>query len=126
MRLERSRTDSKMFGLCGGLARSMNADPSWIRLGLVIGTILTGGLLFIVYIIVSMVVPKEASSPAYGPYQYVPAASAYSFKDWKGEALGHFQSIRLQEEPALEEEEQALLRELKELRARAARYEQQQ
>lgn len=122
MGLERSRSDSKLFGLCGGLARSMNVDASWIRVGFIIGCIFTGGTLMFVYIIAAMVVPKEAAYPGYSPYMYVPSAQSYGFSGYEAPASASPSAM----DAAVDQlEQQALAREISELRAKLARFEQQ-
>ncbi|MRR32246.1 PspC domain-containing protein [bacterium] len=57
-RLYRSRTDRVIAGVCGGIARYFNADPTLIRLLFVLGLILVGGT-FWAYIIMMIVIPEE-------------------------------------------------------------------
>lgn len=55
--LMRSRDNSVLFGVCGGLAARFGIDPIWIRLGFVGLTLLLGkGLLL--YLILVVVMPK--------------------------------------------------------------------
>jgi phage shock protein PspC (stress-responsive transcriptional regulator) len=64
--LYRSIRDKKITGLCGGIAEYFNIDPTMIRLVLAIAAVFSGGTVLIVYIIASIVIPKE---PRYGdPY----------------------------------------------------------
>ena len=58
-RLYRSRDDRMIAGVSGGLAASMDADPSIIRVAWVIVTVLTGGIALLVYIVMAIVVPEE-------------------------------------------------------------------
>lgn len=58
-RLYRSQRDKKIFGLCGGLAESFNVDVTLLRLIVVITTIFSGGTVGFLYIVASLVVPKE-------------------------------------------------------------------
>jgi len=62
-RLYRSIRDKKITGLCGGLAEYFNIDPTLIRLVVAIAAVFSGGTVLLVYIIASMVIPKE---PRYG------------------------------------------------------------
>lgn len=59
MKLYRSRRDSKLFGLCGGLAEMMNVDPTLLRLVVVVAAFFSGGVVIPIYIIASLVIPKE-------------------------------------------------------------------
>jgi len=58
-RLYRSRKDTFLSGVCGGIAEYFNFDVSLVRIGWVIATLATGGLGFIAYIIAAVVVPLE-------------------------------------------------------------------
>ena len=57
-RLYRSRTDRVIAGVCGGIARYFNIDPTLIRLLFVLGLFLVGGT-FWAYIIMMIVIPEE-------------------------------------------------------------------
>ncbi|WP_438449263.1 PspC domain-containing protein [Gorillibacterium sp. sgz5001074] len=75
-KLFRSRRDSKLTGLCGGLAEQLNVDSTVLRLVAVVTTFFSGGTLIPIYIIASVVVPKEPLSnipPMYPPYGGGPA-----------------------------------------------------
>lgn len=57
-RLYRSRTERSIAGVCGGLAAFFEADPTMIRL-LMLVLILFGGLSIWAYIILWIVIPEE-------------------------------------------------------------------
>jgi phage shock protein C len=57
-RLYRSRTDSMIAGVCGGLAEYFNIDPTLVRLAFVV-VLLLGGSAVLIYIIMWIVVPLE-------------------------------------------------------------------
>jgi phage shock protein C len=57
-RLYRSRTDSMIAGVCGGLAEYFNIDPALVRLAFV-AVLLLGGSAVLIYIIMWIVVPLE-------------------------------------------------------------------
>jgi phage shock protein C len=70
-KLYRSRRDSKLTGLCGGLAEQLNVDSTLLRLVVVVTTFFSGGTVIPIYIIASIVVPKEPVTnipPMYPPY----------------------------------------------------------
>jgi phage shock protein C len=46
-------------GICSGLGKYINIDPTIIRLIFVFGTILTGSGLFWVYLVMMLVIPEE-------------------------------------------------------------------
>lgn len=55
-------TDKKISGVCGGIGEYYGADPSLIRLGWIIVTVLTGvvpGIL--AYILAALVIPRRSS-----------------------------------------------------------------
>lgn len=57
-RLYRSKTDKKIFGVCGGIAKYFECDATFIRLGFTLLVILCGcGLL--AYLIAALVMPNE-------------------------------------------------------------------
>lgn len=130
MRLERSRTDSRLFGLCGGIARSTGTSAGWIRFAFIVGGFLTGGTLFFLYILACMVVPKE---PAVGAYWYAPTSQAYAFggpHPYYGYAAAPGTPVAEPASASVDSmvqqlEQQALNREIQALRAKLARYEQQ-
>lgn len=125
MRLERSRTDSRLFGLCGGIARSAGVDTGWVRFAFIIGCALTGGTLFFIYILACMVVPKEHAVSA---YWYAPTPNAYAFG---GSQPYGYPAAPAEPSPShidsmmQQLEQKALNREIHELRAKLAHYEQQ-
>ena len=57
-RLYRSRTDSVIAGVCGGVAEYFNIDPTLVRLAFVL-VFLVGGAALLAYIIMWVVVPLE-------------------------------------------------------------------
>jgi len=57
-RLYRTRDDRMIAGVAGGLARTLDADPSIIRVAWVIVAFLSGGLAVLVYIVMAIVVPE--------------------------------------------------------------------
>ena len=57
-KLYRSRTERSIAGICGGLGRYFDADPTMIRLVMLL-LILFGGLSIWAYIILWIVIPEE-------------------------------------------------------------------
>ncbi len=57
-KLYRSRTDRKIWGVCGGLGKYFDMDPTIIRI-LFVASLFIGSLGFWVYIIMALVVPVE-------------------------------------------------------------------
>ena len=57
-KLYRSRTDKKLCGVCGGLAKYFNIDPTIVRLALVL-CVLFAGFGILAYIIAALIIPEE-------------------------------------------------------------------
>ena len=57
-KLYRSRTDKKICGVCGGLAKYFNMDANIVRLLVVLLTLFVGGGL-IAYIVCALILPEE-------------------------------------------------------------------
>ena len=57
-RLYRSTTDKQIAGVCGGLGKYLDVDPTIIRLAL-IALLLMGGQGLLLYIILAIVIPEE-------------------------------------------------------------------
>lgn len=58
--LARSRTDSKMFGVCGGLAKYLGMNSTVLRIGFLIAFFLSSGSFLLLYIAMAIVMPKES------------------------------------------------------------------
>jgi phage shock protein C len=57
-RLYRSRSDRMIGGVCGGLGKYLNIDPTLVRL-LMVALALFGGPGLIVYLVMLIIVPEE-------------------------------------------------------------------
>ncbi len=57
-KLYRSRTDKKLCGVCGGLAKYFNMDPTIVRVLTVLLTLFVGGGL-LAYIVCALIMPEE-------------------------------------------------------------------
>lgn len=57
-RLYRCRGDRVLFGVCGGVADWLDLDPSLVRIVFAL-LVITGGIGFLLYIIMAIVVPAE-------------------------------------------------------------------
>jgi phage shock protein C len=58
-RLRRSMSDKRIMGVCSGIARYLNLDPTLVRIAFVIGLIVTGGQFVLAYIALGWVMPKD-------------------------------------------------------------------
>lgn len=70
-RLYRSRSDSVLGGVAGGVAEYLDIDPSIVRVVWAVLAIVTGGLFLLLYIVMWIVVPE-------GPRWAAPPAAAAS------------------------------------------------
>lgn len=73
-RLYRSRTDSVIGGVAGGVAEYLDVDPSIVRIVWAVLAIVTGGIFFVLYIVMWIVVPEGAQAPGMPRYQPGPGA----------------------------------------------------
>ena len=60
-RLYRSPDDRMLAGVAGGLAEMLDIDPSLVRVVWAVLIVLTGGLAFLVYVVMAIVVPERPS-----------------------------------------------------------------
>lgn len=57
-RVYRSRTDKKIFGICGGIGETYNIDPTLIRIIVVFLALATGLIpMVITYIVARLIMP---------------------------------------------------------------------
>ncbi|MEY8291529.1 PspC domain-containing protein [Carnobacteriaceae bacterium 52-44] len=57
-RLTKSRTDSMIAGVCGGIAEYFDIDPTLVRAGYLIFTFLGAGSPVILYILLAIIIPE--------------------------------------------------------------------
>ena len=57
-KLYRSKTDRKIWGVCGGLAKYFNIDTTIVRV-VAVASLFVGLLGLVIYIIMAIVVPVE-------------------------------------------------------------------
>lgn len=57
--LRRSKTDKKMFGVCGGLAKYLEIDSTVVRIVFVILTLASFGIGILLYLAMALVTPVE-------------------------------------------------------------------
>jgi len=78
-RLYRSRDDRMLAGVAAGVAETLDADPSLVRIIWALLAIFTGGIAVLVYIVMAIVVPEAPAAwrprPAAGPVSTPPNAS---------------------------------------------------
>jgi phage shock protein C len=134
-KLYRSRRDKKVTGLCGGLAETLNIDATLLRLLVVVTTFFSGGTVILLYVIASIVIPKEPGLyPPHDPFSEPYGNSSYS-GNWnhhksyadKGSFYGSSSSAGTSagniDEMMKDIEKKALQKEIEQLRAKVAQYE---
>jgi len=72
-RLYRSRRDRVIAGVAGGLAEYLDLDPTIVRVLWAVLTLVSGGVLIVVYILMAIIVPEE---PRFGERSYGMAGSS--------------------------------------------------
>ena len=65
-RLYRSKSDRMIWGICGGLAKYFDADPTIVRLISVL-LLFLGGFVILAYIICAIIIPLEPSKDVITP-----------------------------------------------------------
>ncbi len=58
-KLYKSRTNKMVAGVCGGIGEYFNIDPTLVRLGFFVLSLLAGGGL-LVYILAAVIIPQKA------------------------------------------------------------------
>ena len=84
----RSSNDKMIAGVCGGLARYFNIDPSIVRLLFVLAVAL-GGASPLIYLVLWIVMPKEQAAytaPAQAALPYHPVEE-WKFDPYTGEPV---------------------------------------
>jgi phage shock protein PspC (stress-responsive transcriptional regulator) len=64
--LQRSRSDRIIGGVCGGIARHWNLDPTLVRVGAAAGVVLWGAGV-VLYLVALLIMPEDAEGAADGP-----------------------------------------------------------
>lgn len=68
-RLERSTSDRMISGVCGGLAKYLNLDPTLVRLGVAALGLFTGAGV-IAYLVAWVVIPEEGVNESIASTQF--------------------------------------------------------
>lgn len=58
-KLQRSKDDRMISGVCGGFAKTLNIDALWLRLGLIVAVLLGFGIGLVVYLACWVLMPQE-------------------------------------------------------------------
>ena len=73
-RLYRSRSDSVLGGVAGGVADYLDLDPAIVRIIWAVLALLTGGLFVVLYVVMWIVVPEAPAGPVPGQAAMPPPA----------------------------------------------------
>ena len=133
-RLYRSTRDKKIFGLCGGLAEVFNIDATILRLIVAIGVVFSGGTVLLLYIVASLVIPKEpngfqtSSQPGFtsGPWSHggvPPASNTQTQKPYESATASAQPAATNIDDMMKDIEKKAMQKEIEELKARLAKLE---
>jgi len=57
--LTRDSQNGMLWGVCAGLAKHLNVNVVWIRLATILGLVLTGPIMAVIYVIMAIVLPQE-------------------------------------------------------------------
>lgn len=71
-KLYRSRTDKKLLGVLGGVAKYFNIDATILRIIYVLLSIFVIGCPIIIYLIAALIIPEEPENPEYQEANYQP------------------------------------------------------
>lgn len=74
-RLYRSVRERVLGGVAGGVAEYFDLDPSLVRIAWAILILASGGIFFLLYIVMWIVVPEAPPYAAYGPSQPWPSSA---------------------------------------------------
>lgn len=58
-KLYKSSTEKKICGVCGGIAKYFNIDPTVVRLGAAVLTVISVGTGLIAYVVAAIVMPED-------------------------------------------------------------------
>lgn len=88
-RLERSRSNKFLGGVCGGTASYLNMDPTLVRVLWAVLTLVLGGAPLIAYLVMLFVVPEEGSAPppVTGPHHQPPAMPQHEGQPHSGQQV---------------------------------------
>ncbi|QYR21403.1 PspC domain-containing protein [Paenibacillus sp. sptzw28] len=71
-KLYRSRTDSKVSGLCGGIGQYLGIDSTIVRLLMIVLAVFSLGTIVLIYLVASVIVPKAPYEEfaGYDPFRF--------------------------------------------------------
>ncbi len=81
-RLERSRTDRMISGVCGGIARQFTLDTVIVRVFFVVIALINPGIAAIAYVAAIFLIPEESETGAANTTH-----PGWRYDPWTGESL---------------------------------------
>lgn len=81
-RLERSRTDRMISGVCGGIARQFNLDTVIVRMLCVVVGLINVGVVAIIYVAAIFLIPEEPETGAANTLH-----PGWRYDPWTGEPM---------------------------------------
>jgi phage shock protein C len=66
-RLYRSRDERMIAGIAGGMADTLDVDPTLVRIGWVVFALVTGGAAILLYFVLLFVIPEEPYGGGFAP-----------------------------------------------------------
>ncbi|GIO15941.1 hypothetical protein J19TS2_54960 [Cohnella xylanilytica] len=148
-KLYRSSRDSKIFGVCGGLAEYLGVDATLLRILLIVVAVFSAGSIVLVYILAGFIIPREpqfggpfGSGPyadptpprggrwnggysGWNPPHQAPNAAPGTARPGAAPAAGTATTAPELDAMMEDIEKKALKREIEELKARITKFEQQ-
>ncbi|HEY1295969.1 MAG TPA: PspC domain-containing protein [Chloroflexota bacterium] len=58
-RIYRSRNERMLAGVAGGLGEYFDLDPTLVRLTWAVGTLVTGPIAVLLYVLAALIIPRE-------------------------------------------------------------------
>jgi len=65
-RLRKSGTDKMIFGVCGGIGRAFEIDPTIVRVLWVVAALFSGGVFVLLYFVLALLLPSDYSEESAG------------------------------------------------------------
>ena len=57
--LTKDKQNGMIFGVCSGIAKQLDVNPGLVRIATVLGFLMTGSIVGLVYLIAALVLPNE-------------------------------------------------------------------
>ncbi|NBI28933.1 PspC domain-containing protein [Chengkuizengella marina] len=121
--LYRSQTDKKLTGLCGGLAEYLNVDANLLRVILIITAVFTGGTVILLYVLISLVIPKEPALQSSFQNQHTAYDQSTVQQNSQTQSTTTYDSGSKIDDMMKDIEKKAMQQEIEDLKSKLAKYE---